>query len=52
MIASNQMESILSKRDKQRLLDENIHLKQELRERYDFTISSPIQSVATSLRAV
>src|SRR5260370_40770415 len=39
----------LIEKDKQRLLDENIHLKQELRERYDFSHiignSSPLRQV-------
>ena len=37
MIAQAIKVSHLLEADKQRLLDENIHLKQELRERYDFS---------------
>ena len=37
MIAQAIKLSHLIEADKQRLLDENIHLKQELRERYDFS---------------
>jgi Nif-specific regulatory protein len=53
IIASMTAQSIkvehLVEADKQRLLDENIHLKQELRERYDFSHlignSSPLRQV-------
>ena len=49
MIAQAIKVSHLLEADKQRLLDENIHLKQELRERYDFSHivgnSSPLRQV-------
>jgi len=49
MVAQSIKVEHLIEADKQRLLDENIHLKQELRERYDFSHiignSSPLRGV-------